>query len=111
MQAVRMIIDKSGVMGLYTGWRLHFARDTMGTALYFAEYDLMRWLLGRKRSVVGDGRGAGRDGEQGDVPDWARPFLPKSMIPFVCVSFAGVTSWALIYPIDVSAVPIFTLWV
>ena len=27
---------------------------------------------------------------------------PRGVIPFVCGSLAGVTSWALIYPIDVS---------
>lgn len=100
-----MIIDKAGVKGLYTGWRLHFIRDTAGTALYFAEYDVMRYILGRSRKtygVQGDGKGKMRDDEQGDVPEWARSWLPKSVIPFMCGSVAGVTSWALIYPIDVS---------
>jgi len=102
MQAVKMIIDKAGVRGLYTGWRLHFVRDTAGTALYFAEYDVMRYLLGRKRNIDG-GINGGVD-EQGRVPDWARSWLPKGAIPFLCGSVAGVTSWALIYPIDASAV-------
>ena len=96
-----MIISTAGARGLYTGWRLHFLRDTTGTALYFAEYDVMRWLLGRKRSDY-HGKGKARDDEQGEVPEWARSWLPKSLIPFVCGSVAGVSSWALIYPIDVS---------
>lgn len=95
-----MIIDSAGYRGLYTGWRLHFVRDTLGTALYFAEYDVMRHLLGRKRDGTSSREGDGL--VQGDVPDWARGWLPKGMIPFLCGSLAGVTSWALIYPVDVS---------
>ncbi|WVQ80019.1 hypothetical protein IAT38_002120 [Cryptococcus sp. DSM 104549] len=120
LQAVRMIISSSGLRGLYSGWRLHFIRDTAGTALYFAEYDVMRHYLGRKKgkgrgdvggSVGGDGPGGG-GGEigggwgsdvQGDVPEWARRWLPKGLIPFLCGSVAGVTSWALIYPVDTKA--------
>lgn len=94
-----MIIKSAGYAGLYTGWRLHFVRDTLGTALYFAEYDVMRHLLGRKRDGTSSREGDGL--VQGDVPEWARGWLPKGLIPFLCGSLAGVTSWALIYPVDV----------
>jgi Mitochondrial carrier protein len=63
-------------------------RDMSGTALYFFEYDCMRHLLGRLPN-----------GEQGPTPYWAP--LPPSVIPFVCGSLAGVSSWAIIYPLDV----------
>ena len=59
-----------------------------GTALYFLEYDSFRFLLGRQPS-----------GEQGPIPPWL-PVHP-TLIPFLCGSIAGVTSWALIYPLDV----------
>ncbi|KAI6118836.1 hypothetical protein EV401DRAFT_1862589 [Pisolithus croceorrhizus] len=88
IEAVRDIVRTHGLSGLYLGFRLHFLRDTSGTALYFFEYDAMRHLLGRQRS-----------GEQGSTPHWLP--IPVSLIPFVCGSFAGVTSWALIYPLDV----------
>ncbi|ESK94518.1 hypothetical protein Moror_7985 [Moniliophthora roreri MCA 2997] len=88
LDAVREIFKTNGIAGLYTGFRLHFIRDTMGTALYFLEYDGMRHLLGRQRS-----------GEQGPTPSWLP--IPASLVPFVCGSFSGVTSWALIYPLDV----------
>lgn len=48
----------------------------------------MRYLLGRLPN-----------GEQGPTPYWAP--LPHGVIPFVCGSLAGVTSWAVIYPLDV----------
>ncbi|KAF7338209.1 putative mitochondrial carrier C29A3.11c [Mycena venus] len=86
--AVREIIKTRGVTGLYTGFRLHFLRDTLGTALYFFEYDGMRHLLGRDRN-----------GEQGATPSWLP--IHSSLVPFVCGSVSGVTSWALIYPLDV----------
>ncbi|KAH7889406.1 hypothetical protein F5I97DRAFT_1801300 [Phlebopus sp. FC_14] len=88
LEAVRDIFRTNGLRGLYIGFRLHFLRDTAGTALYFFEYDALRHLLGRRRS-----------GEQGPTPPWLP--IPVSLIPFVCGSFAGVTSWALIYPLDV----------
>ncbi|KAF8892511.1 hypothetical protein BD779DRAFT_1436750 [Infundibulicybe gibba] len=87
-EAVREIFRANGIAGLYTGFRLHFLRDTSGTALYFLEYDGMRHLLGRQRS-----------GEQGPTPSWLP--IHSSLVPFVCGSVSGVTSWALIYPLDV----------
>lgn len=72
----------------------------MGTALYFAEYDVMRYWMGRKRDGTSSREGDGM--VQGDVPDWAKGWIPKGLIPFLCGSVAGVTSWALIYPVDVS---------
>jgi solute carrier family 25 carnitine/acylcarnitine transporter 20/29 len=102
VQAVRLIVQKAGPIGLYTGFRLHFVRDTLGTALYFAEYDVMRFWLGRKTGGEGKGKGRKSEGEQGEMPDWARGWLPKGLVPFLCGSVAGVTSWALIYPVDVS---------
>nr|GAT53256.1 predicted protein [Mycena chlorophos] len=86
--AVKEIFKTSGIRGLYSGFRLHFARDTLGTGLYFLEYDGARHLLGRRRN-----------GEQGETPPWLP--IPSSLVPFVCGSLAGVTSWALIYPLDV----------
>ncbi|KIM49339.1 hypothetical protein M413DRAFT_438523 [Hebeloma cylindrosporum] len=88
LEAVKEIYRNNGFGGLYTGFRLHFVRDTAGTALYFLEYDGMRHLLGRQRS-----------GEQGATPSWLP--IHSSLVPFVCGSVSGVTSWALIYPLDV----------
>ncbi|KAI0321645.1 mitochondrial carrier [Amylostereum chailletii] len=88
LAAVSEIIKARGLAGLYNGFRLHFIRDTSGTALYFLEYDSMRHILGRYPN-----------GEQGPTPAWLP--IHASLVPFVCGSLAGVTSWALIYPLDV----------
>jgi len=82
------IVRVAGVRGLWSGFPLHFLRDTCGTALYFWEYDMMRHACGRLPS-----------GEQGPTPAWLP--IPAGLIPFTCGSLAGVTSWALIYPMDV----------
>ncbi|EPS95428.1 hypothetical protein FOMPIDRAFT_1062709 [Fomitopsis schrenkii] len=88
LDAVRDIFQLYGLRGLYLGFRLHFVRDTVGTGLYFFEYDGMRHMMGRYAS-----------GEQGPTPSWMP--VPASVVPFMCGSLAGVTSWALIYPLDV----------
>ena len=92
-QAVRDIVRGNGYRGLYIGFPLHLLRDTAGTSLYFLEYDGMRYLMGRLPS-----------GEQGPTPPWLP--LPASIVPFFCGSFSGVTSWALIYPLDVCVTPL-----
>jgi hypothetical protein len=68
----------------------HEVRDTVGTGLYFLEYDAARALFGRRPS-----------GEQGPQPRWMPFRIHESILPFTCGSLAGVTSWALIYPLDV----------
>ncbi|TRM62672.1 mitochondrial carrier domain-containing protein [Schizophyllum amplum] len=88
LSAVKEIYQANGIRGLYTGLSLHCVRDTSGTMLYFMEYDAMRHALGRDRR-----------GEQHETPPWLP--IPGSLVPFVCGSLAGVTSWALIYPLDV----------
>lgn len=88
LAAVADIFRRNGIKGLYTGFPLHFCRDTAGTALYFLEYDAFRHILGRNRL-----------GEQGPVPTWFP--IPASLVPFFCGSLSGVTSWAIIYPLDV----------
>ncbi|KAH9951994.1 hypothetical protein B0H21DRAFT_829833 [Amylocystis lapponica] len=86
--AVRDICRSYGLLGLYNGFFLHLLRDTIGTGLYFFEYDGLRYLMGRMPS-----------GEQGPTPPWMP--IHSSLVPFMCGSIAGVTSWAIIYPFDV----------
>ena len=52
------------------------------------EYDTLRLMLGRMPN-----------GHQGATPAWFP--IHYSMVPFTCGSVAGVTSWAIIYPLDV----------
>lgn len=43
--AVRQIIRDRGVLGLYTGFRLHFLRDTVGSGIYFGVYEAVKQSL------------------------------------------------------------------
>lgn len=81
-------VRTSNVNFSYRFIHLFAVRDTFGTALYFFEYDGLRHIMGRYPS-----------GEQGPTPTWLP--IHSSLVPFLCGSVAGVTSWALIYPLDV----------
>lgn len=82
--AVKDIYHHRGIPGLWTGFRLHFIRDTLGTSLYFAEYDALRYVLGRDSQT----------GKQGPVPQWARSLgLDLGGVAFGAGAVAGVTSW------------------
>jgi len=100
-EAVKQIHRERGFKGLWTGFKLHAVRDTLGTSLYFAEYDIFRYLLGRTQSTgLAGGRGGFGSEVQGPLPHWAKGWIPVEAVPFLCGSLAGVTSWAAIYPLD-----------
>ncbi|BGP22831.1 mitochondrial carrier protein, carnitine/acylcarnitine translocase [Rhodotorula toruloides] len=69
-----------GVFGLYTGFRLHALRDTLGTGLYFGMYDSAQHVIWNNPDVFEN--------------------VPTTLSTFVCGSVAGVSSWAAIYPVD-----------
>jgi solute carrier family 25 carnitine/acylcarnitine transporter 20/29 len=77
--ARRLIADR-GIAGLYSGYRLHLLRDTIGTAIYFMTYESAKQLLANAR---------GRE-----------PTSPYAVV--VAGGLCGVVSWACIYPIDVA---------
>lgn len=43
--AVRQIMRDRGFLGLYTGFRLHFLRDTLGSGIYFGVYEAVKQSL------------------------------------------------------------------
>ncbi|GAA6027068.1 hypothetical protein JCM8097_006085 [Rhodosporidiobolus ruineniae] len=71
---------KGGFLGLYTGFRLHALRDTFGTGWYFGMYDSSQHYIRNHPQTFAA------------IPSW--------MTTFACGSFAGVSSWFVIYPID-----------
>jgi len=78
-QTAKNIVKHRGFAGLYSGFRLHLLRDTLGTAIYFATYESSKQLLTAYAGVK------------------------STMNPFavaVAGGLCGVASWALIYPID-----------
>ena len=39
LEAVKQIVQRRGILGLYTGFQLHLARDTIGTGVFFGVYE------------------------------------------------------------------------
>ncbi|KAK3315009.1 mitochondrial carrier domain-containing protein [Apodospora peruviana] len=73
------IIKHRGFMGLYTGFRLHLLRDTLGTGTYFMTYESSKQLL---TTLGGDGTHS------------------NPLAVLVAGGLCGIVSWALIYPVD-----------
>lgn len=57
LEAIKQIVQRHGFRGLYTGFRLHTIRDTIGSGLYFSVYETVKQLaakeLGPERSPFG----------------------------------------------------------
>ena len=43
--AVRQIVRRRGLLGLYTGFQLHLARDTIGTGVFFGVYESTKMAI------------------------------------------------------------------
>ncbi|KAL1841037.1 hypothetical protein VTJ49DRAFT_7468 [Mycothermus thermophilus] len=79
LKTLRNIIKHRGFGGLYTGFRLHLMRDTLGTATYFMTYESSKQLL---TTFGGDGTHS------------------NPLAVLVAGGLCGIVSWALIYPVD-----------
>lgn len=74
-QGAKGIIQMRGFLGLYSGWRLHFLRDSVGTGMYFTFYETGKALFG---------------GVNG----------PSPAVIAASGGMCGLLSWVLIYPVD-----------
>jgi len=93
-RGAREIVSSHGLKGLYFGFNLHCLRDTLGTGLYFLGYDTARFFAEKKIDEIEYRRSLEPTSDYGFV-------LPRSALPFLCGSTCGVTSWFIIYPLDV----------
>ncbi|PYI20955.1 mitochondrial carrier [Aspergillus japonicus CBS 114.51] len=48
VEAIKQIIQRYGIRGLYTGFRLHAMRDTLGSGLYFTVYETVKQLAAKE---------------------------------------------------------------
>ncbi|KAE8216520.1 hypothetical protein CF327_g377 [Tilletia walkeri] len=107
-QAAREIMtNHGGIRGFYIGFRLHFLRDTSGTAIYFGLYDTLREMVrrhtGEKAGVDGriGGGSAGKSTNTGPPPRiLGMPTPPMPVLQFLTGSTAGILSWLAVYWID-----------
>jgi hypothetical protein len=79
LRTMATIIKHRGLLGLYTGLRLHLMRDTLGTGIYFMVYE-----SGKQLGTT----------FAGDQPNSNRFAVVASG------GLCGLVSWAMIYPID-----------
>ncbi|KAE8145278.1 mitochondrial carrier [Aspergillus avenaceus] len=48
IEAIKQIVQRYGIRGLYTGFRLHALRDTLGSGLYFSVYETVKQLAAKE---------------------------------------------------------------
>ena len=48
IEAVKQIVQRYGLRGLYTGFHLHALRDSVGSALYFGVYETVKQITAKK---------------------------------------------------------------
>lgn len=73
--AIKQIVRRHGVRGLYVGFQLHMIRDTIGTGLYFGIYETVKQLAANQ---------IGGDKSFGGGPMIAGAIC--STVPWFCVS-------------------------
>ncbi|KAB5582374.1 mitochondrial carrier protein [Coniochaeta sp. 2T2.1] len=79
LKTMKNLVKHRGITGLYTGFKLHLMRDTLGTGIYFMTYESGKQLL---TTFGGDGAHS------------------NPLAVLVAGGMCGIVSWALIYPID-----------
>ncbi|KAK9462561.1 mitochondrial carrier domain-containing protein [Lipomyces oligophaga] len=79
LQSAKEIVSKRGLLGLYSGFRYHFARDALGTSLYFTVYESSKQLFSMYNPTSDE---------------------PGPLVIAISGGLCGVFSWALLFPID-----------
>jgi hypothetical protein len=78
IQAIKQIYIRHGFWGLYTGFRLHALRDTVGSGLYFSVYETVKQVAAKE---------LGQD---------KNPFGAPMLAGAVC----STVPWFCTYPLD-----------
>ncbi|RCH79187.1 hypothetical protein CU098_002554, partial [Rhizopus stolonifer] len=74
--AVKQIVKRKGIFGLWSGLGCHSARDALGTSIYFGGYESMKYILSKQ----------GQDG--------------SPIVHFMSGGFCGILSWLFVFPVD-----------
>lgn len=78
-QAITQIVQRYGILGLYTGFHLHLLRETIGSGLYFGVYE-------STKQIMTTYSGAEKANSKGAV--------------LVAGGLCGVGAWLFTYPLD-----------
>ncbi|KAI8145511.1 mitochondrial carrier domain-containing protein [Fennellomyces sp. T-0311] len=74
--SAKEIIRLKGIRGLWSGFGLHFVRDTVGTGVYFGGYETTKFLLSGPERTAGP------------------------MTQFLAGGVCGILCWLAVFPID-----------
>ncbi|KAG2204546.1 hypothetical protein INT47_012605 [Mucor saturninus] len=77
-RAVKQIVHRKGVFGLWSGVTCHSVRDALGTSIYFAGYETMKRVLSNNQGHTTAG----------------------PMTHFMSGGFCGILSWLIVFPVD-----------
>lgn len=80
LQTFKSIVSHEGLTGLYLGYRYHLARDALGSGVYFAVYEFIKWAT---NALINSD------------PMKASPFSIM-----IAGGTSGVVCWAAIFPFD-----------
>jgi solute carrier family 25 carnitine/acylcarnitine transporter 20/29 len=75
-KAVKQIVQRKGIFGLWSGVGCHSARDALGTGIYFGGYESMKRILSKEGSAAGP------------------------LTHFMSGGFCGIMSWLIVFPVD-----------
>ncbi|KAJ5790414.1 uncharacterized protein N7518_007425 [Penicillium psychrosexuale] len=78
VQAIKKIYGRYGIWGLYTGFRLHALRDTVGSGLYFGVYETVKQLAAKELGQDNNPFGA----------------------PMIAGAICSTVPWFCTYPLD-----------
>lgn len=79
-QTIRQIIKHEGLIGLYSGYKYHFIRDSLSSGIYYSIYESVKWTM---NSLIN-----------------ADPNKSSQISILFAGGFSGILSWTLIFPID-----------
>ncbi|KAK9447220.1 mitochondrial carrier domain-containing protein [Limtongia smithiae] len=79
LESFKDIIRRRGILGLYSGFRYHFARDAIGTSLYFTVYESSKQLFTMYSPSKSE---------------------PGPLVIAASGGLCGIFSWAILFPVD-----------
>jgi hypothetical protein len=87
LDAVKQIVQRHGLLGLYTGFRLHLARDTIGTGVFFGVYESTKMAITAYRGGESNsGAAIGIAGALCGIMSWCLVGYPLPSCTFPVVS-------------------------
>lgn len=79
-ETFKTIVKHEGFMGLYSGYRYHLARDALGSGVYFAVYESIKWAT---NALIN-----------------SDPLQSSPVSIMIAGGMSGVLCWSAVFPFD-----------